>query len=141
MYLHSTLFVVHHTQDAQARITQCYLQLHQCLPLPRKHSPDGASPDLSSTFVYAAKTSIGRRRRRKLRLRTSNCGLLLIYLLRKDERLSRPGWVTYCRWLTHISGHPSAAGRVQDRESSPVKDRRSTNCATQPANQVTMEGG
>jgi len=26
----------------------------------------------------------------------------------------------------HISGHPSAAGRVQDRESSPAKDRRST---------------
>jgi len=30
------------------------------------------------------------------------------------------------RWLTHISGHPSAAGRAQDRESSPVRDRRST---------------
>jgi len=35
--------------------------------------------------------------------------------------------------FTHVSGHPSAAGRAQDRESSPVKDRRSTNCATQPA--------
>ena len=23
-------------------------------------------------------------------------------------------------WFTHISGHPSAAGRAQDRESSPV---------------------
>jgi len=101
VYLHSTLFVVHHTQDAQARITQCYLQLHQCLPLPRKHSPDGASPDLSSTFVYAAKTSIGRRRRRKLRLRTSNCGLLLIYLPRKDKRLTRHGWVTYSGRFTH----------------------------------------
>jgi len=32
----------------------------------------------------------------------------------------------------HKCGHPSAAGRTQDRESSPVKDRRSTNCATQP---------
>jgi len=29
-------------------------------------------------------------------------------------------------WFTHISGHPSAAGRVQDRESSPARDRRST---------------
>ena len=29
-------------------------------------------------------------------------------------------------WFTHISGHPSAAGRAQDRESSPVRDRRST---------------
>jgi len=26
----------------------------------------------------------------------------------------------------HVSGHPSAAGRGQDRESSPAKDRRST---------------
>jgi len=28
---YSTLFVVPHTQGAQASITQCYLQLHQCL--------------------------------------------------------------------------------------------------------------
>ena len=45
------------------------------------------------------------------------------------ERLSRPGWLTY---NTHISGHRSAASRAQDRESSPAKDRRSTNCATKP---------
>jgi len=32
-----------------------------------------------------------------------------------------PGYAT-----AHISGHPSAAGRAQDRESSPVRDRRST---------------
>jgi len=25
--------------------TQCYLQLHLCLPLPRERSPDGASLD------------------------------------------------------------------------------------------------
>jgi len=50
----------------------------------------------------------------------------------KDERLSRPGWRTYSGRFTHISGHPSAAGRAQDSESSPVKDRRSTHCATQP---------
>jgi len=31
----------------------------------------------------------------RLRLRTSNRGLLLIYLPRKDERLSQPGWLTY----------------------------------------------
>ena len=98
MYLYSALFVVPHTQGAQAWITQCYLQLHQCLPLP-------CLP--------------------RLRLRISNCSLLLIYLPQKDERLSRPGWLTYVRF-THISGHPSAAGRAQDRESSPVKDRRST---------------
>ena len=62
----------------------------------------------------------------------SNCSLLLIYLPRKDERLSRPGWLTYSGRFTHISGHPSAAGRAQDRERAQVKDRRSTNCATQP---------
>jgi len=52
--------------------------------------------------------------------------LLLVYRPRKDERLSWPSWLTCSEWFTHISGHPSAAGRVQDRESSPVRDRRST---------------
>ena len=46
---------------------------------------------------------------------------------RKDEKLSRPGWLTY-------SGHPSTAGRAQDRDSSPVKDRRSNHCATYATN-------
>ena len=45
---------------------------------------------------------------------------------RKDERLSWPSWLTCSGWFTHISGHPSAAGRAQDRESSPARDRRST---------------
>ena len=45
---------------------------------------------------------------------------------RKDERLSWPSWLTYSGCLTHISGYPSAAGRAQDRESSPARDRRST---------------
>ena len=49
-----------------------------------------------------------------------------IYRPRKDERLSWPSWLTYSGWLTHISGHPSAAGRAQDRESSPARDRRAT---------------
>ena len=31
----------------------------------------------------------------RLRLRTSSCSLLLIYLPRKDERLNRHGWLTY----------------------------------------------
>ena len=48
------------------------------------------------------------------------------YRPRKDERLSWPSWLTYSGWITHISGHPSAAGRAQDRESSPARDRRST---------------
>jgi len=49
-----------------------------------------------------------------------------IYRPRKDERLSWPSRLTYSGRLTHIGGHPSAIGRAWDRESSPVKDRRST---------------
>jgi len=112
--LYSAFIVVPHTQGAQVRITPCYLQITPYLPLPRKHSPDGDW------------------RIPRLRLRTSNCSLLLIYLPRKYERPSRPGWLTYSGRFTHISGHPSAAGRAQDSESSPVKDRRST---TVPRNQ------
>ena len=60
-----------------------------------------------------------------------------LYRPRKDERLSWPSWLTYSGWLTHISGHPSAAGRAQDRESSPVGDRRST---TVPRHQRQPQG-
>jgi len=45
VYLYSAFIVVPHTQGAQVRITQCYLQITPYLPLPRKHSPYGASPD------------------------------------------------------------------------------------------------
>ena len=58
-------------------------------------------------------------------LRTSNHSLLLICLPLKDVRL------TYSGRFTH---GPSAVGRAQDRESSPVKDQRST---TVPRNQHT----
>ena len=43
--LYSAFIIVLHTQGAQVRITQCYLQSTPSLPLPRKHSPDGASQD------------------------------------------------------------------------------------------------
>ena len=46
--------------------------------------------------------------------------------------------MTYSGWFTHISGHPSAVGRAQDRESLPVKDRRST---TVPSNRLLVWGG
>ena len=68
--LYSAFIEVPYTQCAQVRITQCYLQTTPYLPLPRKHM---AHP--------------------RLRLRTSNCSLLLIYLPRKDERLSWHGWL------------------------------------------------
>ena len=62
----------------------------------------------------------------QLRQQTSNCSSLLIYRPRKDERLSWPSWLTNSGWLTHISGHPSAASREQDSERTPAKDRCST---------------
>ena len=41
--LYSAFIEVPYTQGAQVRVTQCYLQTTPYLPLPRKHSPDGAS--------------------------------------------------------------------------------------------------
>ena len=58
------------------------------------------------------------------------------YRPQKDERLSWPSWLTYSGWLTHISGYPSAAGRAQDRESSPARDRCSTTVPRQQPNNV-----
>ena len=104
-------FVLPHTPGAQAWITQFYLQLHQCLALPHKRSPDGATTDLL--------------------WRPANCSLLLIYRLRKDERLSWPSWLTYSGRFTWSL--VSCVGRAQDGESWPVKDRRSTTVpCTQP---------
>ena len=54
-----------------------------------------------------------------------------IYRPQKDERLS---WLTCSGWFTHIRGHPSAAGRAQDRESSSAEDWCST---TVPRHQCT----
>ena len=62
--------------------------------------------------------------------RTPDYCSLLIYRPRKDERLSWPSWLTYSGWFTHISGHPSAAGRAHDSESTPARDRRSTDWTT-----------
>jgi len=73
----------------------------------------------------------------QLRQWTSNCSSLLIYRLRKDERLSWPSWLIYSGRLTHISGHPSATGRAQDSESTPAKDRC---CTAGPRNQHVCGG-
>jgi len=91
--LYSALFVVPHIQGAQAWITQFYLQITPCLPLPRKHLPDGATTDLW--------------------LRPSVCSLLLTYRARKDESQSWPSWLTYSGRFTHINGHPSGVGRKE----------------------------
>jgi len=52
--LYSAFIVVPHTQGAQVRITHCYLQITLYLPLPRKHSPEGASPDWGCGHLIAA---------------------------------------------------------------------------------------
>jgi len=64
-------------------------------PSPRKHSPDVTTPSEMPEPDYC---------------------LLLIYRPRKNERLSWPSWLTCSGWLTHISGHPAATGRAQDRK-------------------------
>jgi len=68
---------------------------------------------------------------------TSDCSLLLIYRPRNDERLIWPSWLTCSGQFTRTSGHPSEAGRAQDRESSPAEDRRST---TVPRHQPSEAG-
>jgi len=52
--LYSAFIEVPHTQGAQVQITQCYLQITPYLPLPRKHSPDGASPNWGCGHLIAA---------------------------------------------------------------------------------------
>ena len=71
---YSAFIEVPYTQGAQERITQ----ITQICKLHR-------------TCVYLV--SIHQMAHPRLRLRTSNCSLLLIYLPRKDERLSWPGWL------------------------------------------------
>jgi len=70
--LYSAFIVVPHPQGAQLRITKCYLQITPYLPLPRKHSPAGASSDCGCGHLISAY-------------------YLFIYP-RKDKRLNRPGW-------------------------------------------------
>ena len=51
--LYSAFIVVPHTQGAQVRITQCYLQITPYLPLPLP-TANGASPDCSCGHLIAA---------------------------------------------------------------------------------------
>jgi len=53
--LYSAFIVVPHTQGAQVGYgSHCYLQITPYLPLPRKHSPDGAFPDWVCGHLIAA---------------------------------------------------------------------------------------
>ena len=57
---------------------------------------------------------------------TSDSSLTTHLSTQKGWKAELTSWLTCRGWFTHISGHPSAAGRAQDRESLPVRDRRST---------------
>ena len=81
-------------------------------PSSRKHSPDGATPS-----------------------KVADIRLLLITHLSTSKEWKAE--LTSSGWFTHISGHSSAAGRPQVRESSPAKDRRYT---TVPHNQHWFTG-
>ena len=81
------------------------------LTLLRKHSPDGTT---------------------QTRWHTSDIAYYSIYRPRKDERLSWPSWLMYSGWLTHISGHLSAAGRAWDRK---VCQSKTNVLTTVPCNQ------
>jgi len=69
--------------------------------------------------------------------RIFDCSSMLIYRPRKDERLSWPSWLTRSGRFTHITCHSSDAGRAQDRESSPAKDRGSSSTNV-PHHQLMM---
>jgi len=61
-----------------------------------------------------------------------------LHLSTPKRRKAEWSWLAdYSGRFTHISGNPSAAGRAQDSESSPVRDRRST---TVPRNQCMVKG-
>ena len=94
----SSMLVKHWSSfSRQYRIYLSTVQIcvHQWLPLPRKHSPDGTKPDW-------------------------DCSLLLIYLPQKDGRLTQRGWLTYSysRQFTHLTippylwHHPSQQQKV-----------------------------
>ena len=65
------------------------------LTLLRQHSPDGTT---------------------RTRRYTSNIAHYASYRPLMDERLSWHSWLTYSGRFTHISGHPSAAGRAWNRK-------------------------
>ena len=77
------------------------------MPQPRTRSPDGVTTDWGGRHLIAA------------------------YYSQKDKRQRGYGWLTYRGRFAHISGHLSAVGRVQDRESLLVR-LTFYRCAAQP---------
>ena len=119
----------------KAKVKWIYIEPSRESSKVLRHGSHSATCNYTSACLYLVSVQFIRWHLPGLRLQTSNCSLLLICLPQKDERLSRPGWLTCSAWFTHISGHPSAAGRAQDGGSSPVKDQHSTTVVTVPCNQ------
>jgi len=69
-------------------------------------------------------------------LRISNCSLLLIYIPQKDERLSRPGWLTYSGRFTHISGESGHHQLQVERRTGKVRRSKTNVLPTVPRNQL-----
>ena len=96
-------------------ITQFLSATHTTiLTLLHKHSPDGTT---------------------RMRRYTSDIAYYSIDRPLKDERLSWPSWLTYSGRLTHVSGHPSAAGRAWDRK---VRRSKTNVLTTVPHNQIRL---
>ena len=123
------------------RVTQGQWQWHNEILAPTVKGRKGKEEYLYSTFLHQGTDKALRHGSYSItckqhhaclsfvaftRCHHHSCSSLLIYRPRKDERLSWPSWLTYSRWLTHISGHPSATSRAQDSESTSAKDQCST---------------
>ena len=98
-------------KKALIKVTLSQIRCRGILTLLRKHSPDGTT---------------------RTTRHTSDIAYYSIYRPQKDERLSWPSWLTYSGRLTHISGHPSAAGRAWDRK---VRRSKTNVLTTVPCNQ------
>jgi len=99
-------------QGARAWITQFYLQLHRCLPLSCKRSPDGASTDWGGGHLIAAYYSF-------------------IY----HERMK--GWVGLVGWPIQRAVYTQVVIRQLQVERRTGKVRRSkTNVLPLPRNQL-----
>ena len=73
-----------------------------------------------------------------MRLQTSNCSLLLIYLPRKDDRLSWIGWLPYSGWLTWLKWSPICC-RSSAGQGKFVGQPTFYHCATQPTKYVNTD--
>jgi len=147
-------------------VCRFHLQITSCLPLHRKRSPDGASPDWGYghliaayySFIYPERmkgwvglvgwpiadglpTKVVPVSRRSSAGQGKFVGQRPTFYHCATQPTKRVCCVTPC-WLADLhqtvypqKWYPSAAGRAQDRESSPVKDRHST---TVPRNQPSV---